>query len=307
MGVNQLKVTILGCYAATPRSFSNPTSQVLEIRNHLFLIDCGEGTQVALRKNKVKFSKIKHIFISHLHGDHVFGLVGLVSTFSLLNRKTDLHIHGPKGIKEFITTQLKLSGAWTKYPLLFHELDSKESEIIMEDDRVVIRTIPLDHRIYTNGFLFEEKPGDRKLLAHKAQEYNIHYSLYKSLKKGKNVVSEDGVLIDNKLVTQDPVPPLSYAFCSDTKYQPEMVPLLKNVSALYHEATFLEQDAALAGPTKHSTAIQAATIAKMSNAGKLILGHYSTRYTSIQKFKEEAEHIFSEVILANDGAQIVVQ
>ena len=154
-----MKLTILGCYAATPRTFTNPTSQILEIKNRLFLIDCGEGTQVQLRKNKIKFSKINHVFISHLHGDHFFGLIGLVSTFSLLGRTTDLHIHGPKGIKEIITMQLRLSNSWTNYDLIFHELQSKESEIIYEDDKVLVKTIPLHHRVYTNGFLFQEIVG----------------------------------------------------------------------------------------------------------------------------------------------------
>ena len=149
-----MKLTILGCYAATPRTFTNPTSQVLEINNHLFLIDCGEGTQVELRRNKIKFSKVKHIFISHLHGDHCFGLVGLISTFRLLNRESELHVYGPKGIKEIITLQLKLSNSWTNYPLLFHELESKEPQLIFEDDKVTVETIPLKHRIYTNCLLY---------------------------------------------------------------------------------------------------------------------------------------------------------
>lgn len=304
---HQLKITILGCYAATPRSFTNPTSQVLEIKNHLFLIDCGEGTQVALRKNKIKFSSIKHIFISHLHGDHVFGLVGLVSTFSLLNRETELHIYGPKGIKEFITVQLKLSGAWTKYPLIFHEINSKVSEVIFEDNEVTVSTIPLKHRVYTNGFLFKEKPGDRKLLIDEAQQRNIHYTLFKSLKKGKDVTSEDGILVSNHLVTQDPPEPLSYAFCSDTMFNPEMITLIRQVSALYHESTFLESELALAAPTKHSTAKQAAEIAKLASVGQLILGHYSTRYDQIAKFREEAASVFPNVILGDDGQEIIVQ
>ena len=166
-----MKLTILGCYAATPRTFTNPTSQVLEIRNRLFLIDCGEGTQVQLRRNKVKFSKINHIFISHLHGDHFYGLIGLVSTFMLLGRTTDLHIYGPKGIKEIILLQLKLSNSWTNYGLYFHELESTESEVIYEDEKVLVKTIPLQHRVYTNGFLFQEKIGDRKLNMDAVNEY----------------------------------------------------------------------------------------------------------------------------------------
>lgn len=302
-----MKVNILGCYAATPRSFTNPTSQVLEIQNHLFLIDCGEGTQVQLRKNKIKFSKIEHIFISHLHGDHFYGLVGLVSTFRLLNREKELHIYGPKGIKEIITLQLKLANSWTSYPLIFHELSSKEPELILDNSKLSVTTIPLKHRVYTNGFLFREKPGDRKLLINEAVKYNIDVSLYKSLKKGKDVRSEDGELIPNHLVTSDPAAPKSYAFCSDTVYDPGIIPQIIDVTCLYHESTFLEDQAELAFPTKHSTAKQAASIARDANVGLLILGHYSTRYSNIQLFQKEAESIFPNIILADDGKEIIVE
>ncbi|MFO8148402.1 MAG: ribonuclease Z [Gillisia sp.] len=296
-----MKLTILGCYAATPRTFTNPTSQVLEINNHLFLIDCGEGTQVELRRNKVKFSNIRHIFISHLHGDHSYGLVGLVSTFRLLNREAELHVYGPKGIKEIITLQLKLSNSWTNYPLYFHELEGKESKLLYEDDKVTVETIPLRHRIYTNGFLFKEKIGPRKLLINKAVEYNIDVSLYKSLKMGKDVVSNDGKTIPNNLVTADPEPPKSYAYCSDTVYYPEIVPQIKQATVLYHESTFLEVNQELAEPTRHSTAKQAAMIAKQARVKTLILGHYSTRYGNINLFKEEALTVFDSVELAEDG------
>lgn len=302
-----MKINILGCYAATPRSFTNPTSQVLEILNNHFLIDCGEGTQVQLRRNKIKFSKIKHIFISHLHGDHFYGLVGLVSTFRLLNRETELHIYGPKGIKEIITLQLKLANSWTNFPLIFHELTSKEPELIFENSTVTVTTIPLKHRVYTNGFHFKEKEGDRKLLIDKAETYNIDFSLFKSLKKGKDVMSEDGKLIPNHLVTADPPPPKSYAYCSDTVFDPEIVPLIKKSTVLYHESTFLEDKADLAQPTKHSTAKQAATIAKLAEVEKLILGHYSTRYADIELFRIEASTIFPDIILADDGKEIIVE
>lgn len=302
-----MKLTILGCYAATPRSFTNPTSQVLEIKNHLFLIDCGEGTQVQLRRNKVKFSKIKHVFISHLHGDHFYGLVGLVSTFRLLNRDKELHIYGPKGVKEIITLQLKLANSWTNYPLIFHELSSKEPEVLFEDEKVQVSTIPLKHRVYTNGYLFQEKVGDRKLLINEAVKYNIDVTLYKSLKKGKDVVSEDGELIPNHLVTADPPPPKSYAFCSDTVYDPEIVPIIKGCTALYHESTFLDDQEELAFPTKHSTARQAASIARAAKVKTLILGHYSTRYSDIELFRTEASSIFEKIILADDGKEIIVE
>ncbi|MDT0687810.1 ribonuclease Z [Autumnicola psychrophila] len=302
-----MKLTILGCYAATPRTFTNPTSQVLEIKNHIFLIDCGEGTQVQLRRNKIKFSKIQHIFISHLHGDHCFGLVGLISTFRLLNREIDLHVYGPKGIKEIITLQLKLSNSWTNYSLYFHELESKSSEIIYEDAKVTVETIPLNHRIYTNGFLFREKPGERKLLIQKAQEFNIDVSLYNSLKKGKNVISEDGELIPNTEVTTDPAPVKSYAYCSDTAFYPEIVPQIKGATVLYHESTFLDDKFELAAPTKHSTAKQAAAIAKEAGVSQLLLGHYSTRYPNIEEFKEEASEIFPNCELSDDGKVFVFE
>jgi ribonuclease Z len=296
-----LNLTILGCHAATPRTITNPTSQVLGIKNHLFLIDCGEGTQVQLRKNKVKFSKINHVFISHLHGDHFYGLIGLISTFALLNRSTDLHIYGPKGVKEIITLQLRLSNSWVNYGLFFYELESKESVIIFEDKNVMVKTIPLQHRVYTNGFLFEEKIGDRKLNINAIQEYEIESCYYQNIKNGKDITLDDGQVIANDLLSFDPIPPKKYAFCSDTVYNPSMVSIIENATILYHEATFLESEAELATKTMHSTAKQAANIALQANVGQLILGHYSTRYDDKQLFQTEASSIFEKVLLAEDG------
>jgi ribonuclease Z len=296
-----MKLTILGCYSATPRTNTNPTSQVLEIKNHMFLIDCGEGTQVELRRNKIKFSRIKHIFISHLHGDHYFGLVGLVSTFRLLTREADLHIYAPKGLKEIITLQMKLADSWTNYKLFFHELNSKESELIFEDDKVEVHTIPLKHRVYTNGFLFKEKKGDRKLDVEAVEKAKINVAYYRKLKQGFDVENEEGKIIRNETVTLAPKKSKSYAFCSDTVYNENIVPLIKEVDVLYHESTFLEKHEKYADPTKHSTAKQAAQIAKQANVKKLILGHYSTRYDNIEDFKTEANEIFDNVLLAEDG------
>ncbi|MEG2102887.1 MAG: ribonuclease Z [Flavobacterium sp.] len=296
-----MKLTILGCYAATPRTLTNPTSQVLEIKNRLFLIDCGEGTQVQLRKNKIKFSKINHIFISHLHGDHLYGLIGTISTFSLLGRTTDLHIYGPKGIKELILLQLKLTESWTTYSLFFHELESKKSEIIFEDAKVIVKTIPLKHRVYTNGFLFQEKPGERKLNIEAVQTYNIHVAYYQKIKNGGDVKLDDGTIIENEKLSFDPIPSMSYAFCSDTVYNEDVIPIIKNTDVLYHESTFLESEAALALKTLHSTAKEAAQIALKANVKQLVLGHYSTRYDGIERFKEEAEAIFPNVLLGDDG------
>ena len=296
-----MKLHILGCYAATPRTMTNPTSQVLEIKNHMFLIDCGEGTQVQLRKNKIKFSRINHIFISHLHGDHFFGLPGLISTFRLLGREKEMHIYGPRGIKEAITLLLKLGDSWTNYQLIFHELTSKESELIYQDDRVSVETIPLNHRVYTNGFLFREKLGERKLNIGAIAEYKIDKAYFRNIKNGKNVILDDGTVIAYSKLTFDPTIPKSYAYCSDTAYKPDIVELIRNVNALYHESTFLDSEAHLSGKTKHATAKEAACIAKSADVGKLILGHYSTRYKTIELFKEEAEGIFPNVELADDG------
>ncbi|MEN2487391.1 ribonuclease Z [Flavobacterium sp. B11] len=296
-----MKLTILGCYAATPRTLTNPTAQVLEIKNRLFLIDCGEGTQVQLRKNKIKFSKINHIFISHLHGDHLFGLIGTISTFSLLGRTTDLHIYGPKGIKELILIQLKLTESWTTYSLFFHELESKESEVVFEDKKVIVKTIPLKHRVYTNGYLFQEKPDERKLNVEAVQRYNIHVAYYQKIKNGGDITLDDGTVIENEKLTFDPPPAKSYAFCSDTVYNEEIIPIIQNTDILYHESTFLESEARLAEKTLHSTAKEAASIALKANVKQLILGHYSTRYDGLEPFKKEAEEIFPNVLLADDG------
>ena len=296
-----MRLNILGCYAATPRTLTNPTSQILEVKNHLFLIDCGEGTQVQLRKNKIKFSRINHIFISHLHGDHFFGLPGLISTFRLLGREKAMHIYGPKGIKEAITLLLKLGDSWTNYPLIFHELNSKEPQLIFEDEKVTVETIPLNHRIYTNGFLIKEKPAERKLNIEAVAKYKIDKCYFQNIKNGKDFTFDDGTIISNKKLTFDPPKPKSYAYCSDTGYYPEIIEQIKNADVLYHESTFLESEAKLSIKTKHATAKQAATIAKKAGVGSLILGHYSTRYKSIELFKEEALEIFQKVELADDG------
>lgn len=296
-----MKVSILGCYSATPRTITNPTSQVLEINNQMYLIDCGEGTQVQLRKHKIKFSRINQIFISHLHGDHFFGLIGLISTFSLLNRPNDLHIYGPKGIKEIILLQIKLSKSYTKYNLVFHELESNESELIFEDDKIAVYTIPLKHRVYTNGYLFKEKPGLRRINIDAATEKKIDVCYFNKLKQGSDLKQEDGTIVKNETVTFDPLPTQSYAFCSDTVYNEEIIPIIENVDVLYHESTFLEQDIDKCIPTGHSTAVQAATIAKKANVKNLILGHYSTRYSDINLFKKEADTVFESTFLADDG------
>lgn len=296
-----MKLTILGSFSATPHVDKAPTSQLLEMRGHRFLIDCGEGTQVRLRQHKVKFSHIKYIFISHLHGDHFYGLPGLISTFRLLGREAPLHIYGPKGIKEAILLLLKLADSWNNYPLHFHELDTKESMLLYADNEVEVRTIPLRHRIYTNGFLFRELSGLRKINKTATDKYQIDVSQFHKLKQGQDAVDEKGNTVANALLTLDPPPPKSYAFCSDTAYFPELADAVKGVDVMYHESTFLDDREELAQKTFHSTAKQAAMVAAQARVGQLLLGHFSSRYNSLEPFLDEAKSVFENVQLASDG------
>lgn len=294
------ELTILGCHSATPTENKHTSSQILEVNGNLFLIDCGEGTQMQLRKAKVRFTRIKHIFISHLHGDHFFGLIGLISTFRLLGRSTPLNIYGPKGIKQIITLQLKMSNSWTDYPLNFHELSSLESELIYEDDSISVSTLPLDHRIYTNGFLFASKNNKRKINSNATKGLDLEPFHYSQLQKGFDIELADGTFFENQELTLDSVTAKKYAYCSDTAYNEDLISLLKGVDLLYHEATFLERHANLAKKTKHSTALQAAKIAAAANVKALLLGHYSSRYSEKLDFLKEASKVFDTIFLSED-------
>ncbi|MBW7869638.1 MAG: ribonuclease Z [Flavobacteriia bacterium] len=293
-----LKLTILGYNSAVPKRKVAPTAQLLEVESRMFLIDCGEGTQVQLRKAKAKFSRINHIFISHLHGDHVFGLIGLISSFQLLGRESPLHIFGPKGIQDFIMNQLRHTESKCTYELLFTELDKTESVKIYEDEKVEVFTIPLQHRIYTNGYLFREKPKLRKLNIDAIHGYpEIEICDYENLRRGRDFKLENGELIPNSKLTFDPPKTQSYAFCSDTCYWPEIVPIIKGVDLLYHESTFLSDLQEMADRTAHSTAREAAMIARDAEVGQLILGHFSNRYEDLSVFLDEAKPVFENTIL----------
>lgn len=292
------KLTILGFNSAIPTVNSAPTAQLLEIQERHFLIDCGEGTQVQLRKAKAKFSKINHIFISHLHGDHCFGLPGLVASFRLLGREKPLHIYGPKGIKEMLETIFKITETQKGFEVIYHELEGKQSIKIYEDERLEVYTIPLDHRIYCNGYLFREKPKPRHLNIEEIKKYpEIETCDYHHLKNGKDFRLSDGFVIKNEYLTLPPDDSLSYAFCSDTRYLENIIPIIKGVNVLYHEATFLHELKDMADYTGHSTALEAATIAKKAQVGKLILGHFSNRYSDLSVFLQEARTIFPETYL----------
>jgi len=291
-------LTILGYNSAIPTVKSAPTAQFLEMEERCFLIDCGEGTQVQLRKAKAKFSKINHIFISHLHGDHVFGLPGLISSFRLLGRETPLHVYGPKGIKEMMETIFRITETHQGFEVVFHELSSKKSEKVFEDNRVEVFTIPLDHRIYCNGYLFKEKPKERHLNMQEISKYpEIEICDYHNLKRGKDIQLSDGYILKNENLTKPAEPSVSYAFCSDTRYLESIIPIIKNVDVLYHEATFLHDLKKMADYTGHTTALEAAKIARKANVKKLILGHFSNRYNDLSVFLNEACEIFPETYL----------
>ena len=291
-------LTILGYNSAIPTVKSAPTAQFLEMEERCFLIDCGEGTQVQLRKAKAKFSKINHIFISHLHGDHVFGLPGLISSFRLLGRETPLHVYGPKGIKEMMETIFRITETHQGFEVIFHELFSKKSEKVFEDNRVEVFTIPLDHRIYCNGYLFKEKPKERHLNMQEISKYpEIEICDYHNLKRGKDIQLSDGYILKNENLTKPAEPSVSYAFCSDTRYLESIIPIIKNVDVLYHEATFLHDLKKMADYTGHTTALEAAKIARKANVKKLILGHFSNRYHDLSVFLNEACEIFPETYL----------
>lgn len=298
-------LTILGFNSAIPTITSSPTAQLLEMEERLFLIDCGEGTQVQLRKAKARFSKINHIFISHLHGDHCFGLPGLIASFRLLGRDTPLHVYGPKGIKKMLETIFSITETHRGFEVVYHELDKDYSELIYEDKRIEVYTIPLDHRIYCNGYLFKEKPKERHLnMEEISKYYEIETCDYNNLKQGKDYVLEDGYVLKNEILTKEPADAVTYAFCSDTRFSESVIPIIKNATVLYHEATFLHDLKEMADYTGHTTALEAATIAKKAEVGKLILGHFSNRYDNLTVFTDEARAIFPNTFLPKALEQV---
>ncbi len=298
-----MKLTILGSSASTPKLNKHTTSQLLKIKNNLILIDCGEGIQMQLRKLKISFTKISHIFISHLHGDHYFGLIGLISTFRLLGRDNDLNIYAPEGLQELINLQLKLSGSWLNYKVIFHNLKCKSQKIIINNHDFIVKTIPLNHRIYTNGFLFVEKFDERNIYKSKIKEYKLEISDIKKIKRGEDITLKNGKKLENSIFLKKPKRSKKYAFCSDTAYYEKIIEFIKSVDCLYHESTFLDSHSDLAKKTKHSTASDAAKIANAANVGKLILGHFSNRYRSQDDFLKEAKFHFDNVELAIEGKE----
>lgn len=296
----------MGSNAAAPAHNRNQTSQILQVYNHFFLIDCGEGTQMLLKKHKVKLSKIQCIFISHLHGDHYYGLIGLISTMHLYGRTESLKLYGPPGLGEIISIQLKHSNTSLNFDIDLKEWTPGVSEILYENDKIYIETFPMDHRIACSGFLFKEKPLKKKILKEKLPT-DILPSQIAQLKKGNDVINGSGkVLYKCDDYTAEPRKSLSYAYCSDTKYTEDILSSIREVDLLYHEATFLEDMANRADLTFHSTASQAAKIARKAKVGKLILGHFSTRYRDLDPVLDEARKVFKESYLGVEGEDFIL-
>ena len=304
----KFEVTILGSNSALPTTKRYPTAQVLNVLERFFLIDCGEGTQIQMKRFKVPMSRINHIFISHTHGDHIFGLIGLLSTYALQGRKSDLHIYGHSKLEKLISFQLELLETKKEYNIFFHTIFGKEIQTLFEDDKVIVKSFPLKHgAMPCAGFLFEEKERPRTLIPDLLEFYNIPIRLRHSLKMGEDFVTENGEVIPNKKLTKDPPGVRSYAFCTDTAPYKKIIPIIENVDLLYHEATFLKSEAKLAKATNHSTAEQAAVIAEAANVKKLIIGHFSTRFKTLDAHLEEARSVFTDTYLAEDGKKFSIE
>ena len=298
------EIHILGCGSALPTTRHNASSQVIRIGNKQFMIDCGEGTQLQLRRNHIHFSFINHIFISHLHGDHSFGLIGLISTFGLLGRTAPLHIYADAMLEKVMKPQLDFYCKDIKYPLFFHSIDASKHSVIYEDNTITVETLPLNHRMPCCGFLFREKPKRRHLIGDVANFYNISIYQRQSIKDGADYTTPDGTVIPNSKLTREADPSRSYAYCSDTRPCPQICGYLKDVDLLYHEATFAESEKERAKVTHHSTAKEAAEIALTAGVKRLLLGHYSSRYDDEKQLQSEASEIFPVTECANEGMVI---
>ena len=299
------EIHILGCGSALPTTRHNASAQIVKIGNKQFMIDCGEGTQVQLRRNHIHFSFINHIFISHLHGDHCFGLIGLISTFALLGRTAPLHIYADHNLERVMKPQIDFFCKGMNYPLFFHSIDATKREIIFEDNTITVETIPLKHRMPCCGFLFREKPKRRHLIGDAVNFYNIPAYMRQAIKDGADYTTPDGETIPNSRLTKDADRSRSYAYCSDTAPCDNSLQL-KDVDLLYHEATFADSEKERAAQTMHSTARQAAQVAAAAGAKRLLIGHYSSRYETVDTLLEEAQELFPATIAANEGEVIYI-
>lgn len=304
--MEKFEVNILGCGSALPTTRHFASSHVLNIREKLFMIDCGEGTQLQLRRSKLKFSRLNHIFISHLHGDHCFGLMGLLSTFDLLGRTAAMHIYAHPDLESILGMQLDYFCKKMDYEVVFHPINPAKVETIYEDRSVSVTTIPLIHRIPTCGFLFSEKKTPDHIKRDMIDYYNIPTYDINRIKNGEDYVMEDGTIIANNRLTTPSTPPRKYAYCSDTLYHRQIIEQVKGIDLLYHEATFADCDLSKAQTTFHSTALQAATIARDADVKQLVIGHFSARYEDEDVLLKEAQSVFPNTILATENLKIVL-
>lgn len=295
------KIHILGCGSALPTSRHNASSQVVELRDKMFMIDCGEGTQLQMRRSHIRFTKLGHIFISHLHGDHCFGLIGLISTFGLLGRTARLHIYATKELGPMLQAQLDLFCDRLGYEVEFHPIDTRQQQVIYEDRSLTVSTIPLEHRLPTCGFLFQEKPTAPHIRKEKIDFYRIPISQIGNIKAGADWTTEDGKMVPNQQLVYPAETPRSYAYCSDTRYMPDLGQRIRGVTALYHESTYADDNLLMAEKYFHSTARQAALVARDAQARQLILGHYSSRYEDENILLDEARQVFENTILADEN------
>lgn len=299
--MEKFEVTILGCGSALPTTRHFASAQVVNLREKLFMIDCGEGAQMQLRRSRLKFSRLNHIFISHLHGDHCFGLMGLISTFGLLGRTAKLHIYAPAPLDQLLQPQLDYYCAGMDYQVEVHTIDTTRFAPVYEDRSVTVYTLPLRHRIACCGFLFREKPTLPHIIREKIDFYQVPEYAINQIKNGADWTTPDGEIIPNRYFTRPSEPARSYAYCSDTCYLPELQEHLKNVDLLFHEATFGKDLEKRAQETFHTTAEQAATLARDSQAGRLCIGHFSARYEDETPLLHEAQEIFPNTILAREN------
>jgi ribonuclease Z len=296
-------LTILGSSAAIPTTTRNLSAHLLNVNERLFLLDCGEGTQLQIRKYKFHLQRIDNIFISHLHGDHYYGLIGLLTTFHLLGRKEGLNLFGPPLLMEIIDLQLKASNTTLFYPLLFHPVVSDSFQLIHEDEKITVHSFPVLHSVPTWGFLFREKKQERKIRKEMIGKLEIPVEDIPAIKRGGDFTDRSGTHYRNELLTLEPPAVRSFAYCADTAYSEKIIPFIKGSNLLYHEATFMQDMAGNAAEKMHSTTIEAATIAKKAGVKKLIIGHFSARYDDLQPLLAEARSIFPETCLAEDGSK----
>ena len=304
--MEKFDIHILGCGSALPTLRHNASSQIVNVREKLFMIDCGEGTQVHLRRSRLRFNRLNHIFISHLHGDHCFGLMGLISTFGMLERTAQLHIHAHPELERILKPQLAFFCNGLPFDVVFHPIDPAKREIIYDDRSASVETIPLKHRMPTCGFLFREKPTANHIRRDMIDFYHIPVCEINNIKNGKDWVTEDGQVIPCSRLTTPAAPARSYAYCSDTIYLPRLADTVRGVDLLYHEATFANSESARAKETFHTTAAQAAQLAKDGAVKRLLIGHYSARYEDESTLLKEAREIFPETIAAKENLCIAL-